>query len=316
MAQTITFTQAPDQAQLNPRFTQDYESELTSHKRWNIFWKVAALASVIAFAVLTAVATAFTYLTAPIYLPVLFTAVLAFALSPAYNFFEWMWKGKAGAHREAIEIIEPIVDQMKSLPDSDDKLSNELLKIGVEEIHSTQVKLSDFKPLLGEYKAGEEALVAAAKKADEITRELFTEKKFTFSYVNGKDVEEFDVDVETHGKIDNITDPKSHLAYQAVQGKYTQLSELETGQCLLRIKLAYLIHLMRHPHETRQLNEQCRTYEFLSLEARDNARKQNDVDWNTFARRLDNSKVFTLEDLKGKNPVQLTRLLFSGTGTE
>lgn len=318
MDATISFNRAPDQSQLHSYLNRDYKGELSSHKRWNVVWKIAALASVVAFAALAAVATAVTYLTAPVYLPVLFTAILAFALSPAYNFFEWMWKGKAAGHRAEVEALQPIVDAIKKLPKGSGELEAALHSVGVTEVKSDQVNVKALKPILGHYNAIEADLEKVAAKVDKVSQELFTKKGFTASYVSDKEVEEIGVQVETHGRIANLDlqDPVSVHAFMAVQTKFAEFEDLQATQGKLRIVQAHLIHVMRNPHGSKSLGEHCKTFEFLNSATREKSRAQEDPNADTFALRLDNQKAFTLVELKEKSIVELTDMLFSGTGTE
>jgi len=318
MAHSITFSQAPDQSHLNSYLSQEYKSELSSHKRWNMIWKVAALASVVAFAALAAVATALTYLTAPIYLPVLFTGILAFALSPAYNLFEWMWKGKAAGHREAAEELQPIVDAVKELPKSKTELESALHTLGVTEVQSDQIGVKQLKPALGRYQAIQTNLQSIAAKVHQLTQELFKGQGFTASYAMDKDVHEVEVKVGTHGMIAHLDreNIESVSAFKAVQAKFIELANLHAAQGKLRIVQAHLIHVMREPHDTRSLDDHCKTFEFLDAATRQRATELKDPHAEAFALRVDNQKAYTLEDLKGMTIVEMTEALFTGTGTE
>ncbi|NGX45113.1 MAG: hypothetical protein K940chlam2_00255 [Chlamydiae bacterium] len=312
MDASISFNKALDQSQLHSYFNRDYKGELSSHKRWNVVWKIAALASVVAFAVLAAVATALTYLTAPVYLPVLFTAALA-TLAPAYSFFEWMWKGKAAGHSAEAEVLQPIVDAIKELPKGSGGLEQTLHALGVTEVKSDQVNVKALKPILGHYNAFEADLKKIAAEVDKVTQELFTKKSFTTSYVRDKEVEEMVVQVETHGRIGNLNrqDPESLEGFMAVKDKFADLEDQQALQGKLRITQSHLIHVMRNPRDPKSFGDHFRTFEFLSRATRESARTQGDPHADIFALRLDNQKAFTLVELKEKSIVELTETLFS-----
>jgi hypothetical protein len=109
---------------------------------------------------------------------------------------------------------------------------------------------------------------------------------------------------------------ESVSAFKVVQAKFIDLADLHAAQGKLRIVQAHLIHVMREPHDTRSLDDHCKTFEFLDAAIRQRATQLKDPHAEAFALRVDNQGAYTLEDLEKMTIIQMTEALFTGTGTE
>lgn len=281
----------PQSKELNPLITYDPVTSETSHGRYAILWKVAAVASAVAFIALATTGVIFASLFAEAYLPV--ATILAFypgmplSLIPIRN----CWH-KAQENMDKAINARDVAKHFRGLKDSElqGKISD-LVKPGIEAKKLKSI-YAQYLVLL-DRKKGCEDRIAKLSESGEL---VFT--------IGGEKVKASDYSVD---KVD-LDDKKQSERFRRVQVEHRRIQEDQERAAYYNLEAANCLRLMARPHEDIKLLEFV-TILNIPLELRNQAHCAGDRSAFVMA-KTPSGMTWTPDTLAGTAPEELAKEIF------
>jgi hypothetical protein len=271
---------------------------------WELVWKTAAIASIVALTALSLVAVVFAAMESPLMVPLVIAVILCVNLPAILQIYQYCMT-KAEEYGNTVEFNNKIVAKMNALPADLSQLRALVEGFGVTTSGLSDQDLTTLKP----------AIAIAQVKSDRVTEwAAEVQKEFgkdTFiCELEGKEVT---ID-QRHVPYLSAIDPDNTAAIEtqgAVLARIVEHDKAENVGLIKKIQAAYCLHVLQAPHDLRPLSDFCSVYNMGSLQARLLVKERGDPSYNIFVKTKGQApQAYTTDDIKQWSLAQIAETLF------